>query len=222
MKRRLLTIAAATSICLCSSANAALFQNGSFELGIVDVGPFTTLNAGDNASITGWTVGTGSIDYIGTYWTSANGDRSLDLNGTVPGSIFQTFDVTPGQAYQVTFDLAGNPAGGPTAKTLTTSANATIVLSSFDTTGKDLSNMGWTPVSFNFTATGSTETLTFLSTTAGYSGNSTYPTAFGPALDNVSVTAVPEPSTWAMMILGFLGVGLASYRRKRELALRLA
>jgi choice-of-anchor C domain-containing protein len=222
MKRRLLTIAAATSICLCSSANAALFQNGSFELGIVDVGPFTTLNAGDNASITGWTVGTGNIDYIGTYWTSADGTRSLDLNGLVPGSISQTFDVTPGQAYQVTFDLAGNPAGGPTAKTLTTSANATIVLSSFDTTGKDLSNMGWTPVSFNFTATGSTETLTFLSTTAGYSGNSTYPTAFGPALDNVSVTAVPEPSTWAMMILGFLGVGLASYRRKRELALRLA
>jgi choice-of-anchor C domain-containing protein len=222
MKRRLLTIAAATSICLCSSANAALFQNGSFEDGIANIGGFTTLNAGDNTSITGWTVGTGSIDYIGTYWTSANGSRSLDLNGLVPGSISQTFDVTSGQAYQVTFDLAGNPAGGPTAKTLTTSANATIVLSSFDTTGKDLSNMGWTPVSFNFTATGPTETLTFLSTTAGYSGNSTYPTAFGPALDNVSVTAVPEPSTWAMMILGFLGVGLVAHRRKRKLAWSLA
>jgi choice-of-anchor C domain-containing protein len=222
MKRHLSAIAAATSICLCSSANAALFQNGSFELGIANIGQFTTLNAGDNASITGWTVGTGNIDYIGTYWTSADGNRSLDLNGTVPGSIFQTFDVNPGQTYQVTFYLAGNPAGGPTAKTLTTSANATIVLSSFDTTGKTLANMGWTPVSFNFTATGSTETLTFLSTTTGDSGNSTYPTAFGPALDNVSVTAVPEPSTWAMMIFGFLGVGLVAHRRKRKLALCLA
>jgi PEP-CTERM motif len=29
-----------------------------------------------------------------------------------------------------------------------------------------------------------------------------------------TVAAVPEPSTWAMMILGFLGVGLIAYRRK--------
>jgi choice-of-anchor C domain-containing protein len=221
MKRHLLAIAAATSIGLCSSANAAFFQNGSFELGIANIGQFTTLNAGDNASITGWTVGTGNIDYIGTYWTSVDGNRSLDLNGLVPGSIFQTFDVVTGQTYQVTFDIAGNPAGGPTLKTLTTSTNETIVLPSFNTTGKTLANMGWTPVSFNFTATGPTETLTFLSTTTTDSGVNGLPTAFGPALDNVSVTAVPEPSTWAMMILGFLGVGLASYRRKRQLALRL-
>jgi PEP-CTERM motif len=36
-------------------------------------------------------------------------------------------------------------------------------------------------------------------------------------------TAVPEPSTWAMMILGFCGVGFIAYRRKsRGPALRLA
>jgi hypothetical protein len=28
------------------------------------------------------------------------------------------------------------------------------------------------------------------------------------------VTAVPEPSTWAMMLLGFLGLGFMAYRRK--------
>jgi hypothetical protein len=33
--------------------------------------------------------------------------------------------------------------------------------------------------------------------------------------------AVPEPSTWAMMILGFAGVGFIAYRR-RNLALRVA
>jgi PEP-CTERM motif len=36
-----------------------------------------------------------------------------------------------------------------------------------------------------------------------------------------AVSAVPEPSTWAMMILGFLGVGFLAYRRKNG-TLRLA
>lgn len=31
----------------------------------------------------------------------------------------------------------------------------------------------------------------------------------------VTVAAVPEPSTWAMMILGFAGVGFMAYRRRR-------
>jgi hypothetical protein len=34
-------------------------------------------------------------------------------------------------------------------------------------------------------------------------------------------TAVPEASTWAMMILGFLGVGFMAYRRKGAAAFRL-
>jgi hypothetical protein len=36
-----------------------------------------------------------------------------------------------------------------------------------------------------------------------------------------TISAVPEPSTWAMMILGFLGVGFVAYRRKHA-TLRLA
>jgi PEP-CTERM motif len=36
-----------------------------------------------------------------------------------------------------------------------------------------------------------------------------------------TMSAVPEPSTWAMMILGFFGVGFMAYRRKNG-ALRLA
>lgn len=30
----------------------------------------------------------------------------------------------------------------------------------------------------------------------------------------VQVNSVPEPSTWAMMILGFFGLGFMAYRRK--------
>jgi hypothetical protein len=38
----------------------------------------------------------------------------------------------------------------------------------------------------------------------------------------IRVSAVPEASTWAMMILGFFGVGFMAYRRKGQAALRLA
>jgi hypothetical protein len=39
--------------------------------------------------------------------------------------------------------------------------------------------------------------------------------------DNVgnTVGAVPEPSTWAMLILGFAGIGFMAYRRKSKTAL---
>jgi hypothetical protein len=33
-------------------------------------------------------------------------------------------------------------------------------------------------------------------------------------------TAVPEPSTWAMMLLGFAGLGFMAYRRNNRVALR--
>jgi hypothetical protein len=36
------------------------------------------------------------------------------------------------------------------------------------------------------------------------------------------VAAVPEASTWAMMILGFMGVGFMAYRRKSQTSFRLA
>jgi PEP-CTERM motif len=32
----------------------------------------------------------------------------------------------------------------------------------------------------------------------------------------ITVAAVPEPSTWAMMILGFAGVGYMTYRRRKQ------
>jgi hypothetical protein len=47
--------------------------------------------------------------------------------------------------------------------------------------------------------------------------------AFLDVSADVALTAgVPEPSTWAMMILGFTGVGFMSYRRKSKPALMAA
>jgi hypothetical protein len=42
-------------------------------------------------------------------------------------------------------------------------------------------------------------------------------------LSQTTIGGVPEPSTWAMMILGFAGVGFMTYRRRNQsAALRVA
>ena len=38
-------------------------------------------------------------------------------------------------------------------------------------------------------------------------------------LDSLSLSAVPEPSTWAMMLLGFGAIGMAARRSRRKVAL---
>jgi hypothetical protein len=44
----------------------------------------------------------------------------------------------------------------------------------------------------------------------------------GVSLTGATVSAVPEPSTWAMIILGFAGMGFMAYRRRDRVALNAA
>jgi hypothetical protein len=45
---------------------------------------------------------------------------------------------------------------------------------------------------------------------------------FSANVGDTPISAVPEPSTWAMMILGFAGVGFMTYRRKNKPTFRFA
>lgn len=212
--RNTLVAAACAAACgVATSAGAAAFTNGSFELGVDPGGSFVELGAG-STGITGWVVGGDSVDYIGGYWQAEDGSRSVDLSGAANGSVSQTFDTLAGQSYVVNFFLAGNPDGGPAAKVAITSADGSQLQSNtFTVTGSDSrSNMGWQAYSYNFTAATNSTTLTFASATG---------TAYGPALDNVSVAGVPEPATWAMMLIGFGGLG-AALRSRRRSAMALA
>ena len=192
MKRRSglgMALGLVASIALAAPTSAAFtgLANGSFETGAyVDNGSgFQQLDA-PNASIDGWTVDAGSVDWVGTYWLAPEGAMSIDMSGADAGTLSQTFDTTIGNTYDVAFLLSGNPAGPPSEKTLEVSATGgTVGLYSHDTTGTDLTSMVWAPQVYSFLATSATTTLTFVSTTLG---------AFGPAIDNVVVTeVVPEP-----------------------------
>ena len=187
------------------SAYAVTINNGSFETGTAP-GAFTPVGAG-GTNITGWTVDSGSIDYIGNYWTASDGARSVDMSGGGAGQISQALSgLTIGQQYTITFDLAGNPAGGPIVKDLEVSAGGITSLYSFDTTGQSLSDMGWATQTFVFVATATTDTLAFLSLNN---------TSYGPALDNVTIAATPIPGAILLFGSALGGMGFLGYRRKK-------
>ena len=202
---------------------APVVTNGSFEDPTgTNVGVFLRLNSPSTA-MTGWTVSSASIDWIGSLWQHSSGNRSLDMAGvSTGGSVRQ--DVTgfdAGNNYDLVFDLAGNPFTNIT-KTLRVNVlnGATVVSTSlFNFTqapGTSLTNMGWI-----------TQTLSFVAPISGalrleFIGLNN--DGSGPALDNIRLndlgpsgggSPVPEPATF---VLAGAGIGLVALRRGRRSA----
>ena len=181
---------------------AASFTNGGFESSTFS-GSFATYWAG-SLDLTGWTIEEGSVDLINNYWQPSSGDYSLDLSGNGDGVISQAFDTVVGTTYTVSFDMAGNPDDSDKVKTVQVGLSQQP-LYTFNTTGRTRTDMGWVTQSFTFTAVATSSTLHFASV---------QDSAYGVALDNISVTAVPEPETYAMRLAGLGLIGTLARRRK--------
>jgi choice-of-anchor C domain-containing protein len=199
----------------CKLKSDDLVSNGSFENGN-NPGTFKTLNPGDG-DMSDWTVDSGSVDYIGSYWQASDGNRSVDLNGVAQGSISQTINTVDGATYKVTFDLSGNPDSRPAGDSLYSPSNKEISVNAvgsnsesfyFDTSVEHntLADMKWKSYSYTFVASGTSTVLKFASQIQG---------AFGPALDNVEVheeecktistselIGMPCDGTWDLTDLG--------------------
>jgi choice-of-anchor C domain-containing protein len=194
------------------SAQAVSIANGSFESGINPGPTFTGPLGAGAANVDNWTIESGSIDYIGGYWQAKDGTRSIDLNGTSPGTISQQLTgLSIGQEYTVSFWLSGNPDNNhsPNPKTLDVLIPLVNTTSyAFNVAGNSRADMGWLEHFFVFTADAPTAVLKFKSTT--FDANS-----FGPALDSVSIAATPLPAALPLFATALGGFGLLGWFRRR-------
>jgi hypothetical protein len=135
----------------------------------------------------------------------------LDADPEFNGPLQQMVNgLTVGQKYNLTFDWAGvqlQNRTGPTFDQLqATLGGVTQDTRTIHEPTQGFS--GWMQQDFVFTATSSSELLSFLAVGG--------PNGLPPMvlLDNVSLTTVPEPAAWMVMLLGLAGLGAAMRVRR--------
>jgi len=154
-----------------------------------------TFETSFNQVINGLTVGT---DYSLSFWQAAGQQQGFSGATTEQWKVFLgtgSFSVNCGV----------NPCTVSTTGDMTEHDTALM-----DTPSQGVH--GWELVSMDFLASASSETLSFLAW--GDNGNTTNlpPTVFLAGVNSPALPT-PEPSTWAMMIMGFVGLGYMGRRR---------
>jgi hypothetical protein len=195
---------------------APIVTNGSFETGVDGLTGWTTAGSGITPGIgitvltTGGTNTTGYGDNVSNYDGT---HAAFFVDDVATESLFQTVHLVGGTKYSFSYALfaTGSGAGNPFSFSLYNTVSGTTLTNASVPVGQ------WTKYDYMFTAAATDDYLLQFLFTSG-------PTpAKDVLLDGVAITAVPEASTWAMMILGFFGVGFMAYRRKgNQPAVRLA
>jgi len=202
-----------------TSANAALVTIGLQEAGVNGGAITNEGSASGNFAISGLTYGTFTLNNVsGTVLPNSVQGNSLNATGVASTlNVFVTF--------QGLTTLSSAFFSGFTENSLTD--GTTIQELTFLNTNNGLFGIGGTLLSSTtFSTNGSSVQTAFANPGAGpYSITEEYiitAGAAGGSGNSTIVVGVPETSTWAMMILGFLGVGFLAYRRKAAPSFRIA
>lgn len=230
MKRMRLAIAAAFAMTMLAGADQASasvltfnFQNSNVPSGAFYYSAGDTQYSSDGktaVSVAGATFsGMSGVQNAPSAWNFAPSPDPTSTafiqyyhNQPVGSIAFDVSSLVAGQAYSVSFlDTAraySAGSGGPLSFTVAYGADQETITPTSTST--------WSTSYFDFTYVAGTNSLVFAGVPVGDSGDHSI------GLDLVNVSAIPEPSTWAMMILGFLGVGFMAYRGKGNGSFRIA
>ena len=201
-----------------ASPGAAQIINGSFEEGTFGDGSVREVSRGDTA-LSGWTVNDNPIAWytngyepnpltpIGVGPHSGNlavnlcdGSVANQCDGSVrPVSIGQTFTVLPFIEQQVSFwvgNYRGNGGAVSIGVTIQDGTSNTILSDETATAPATDLDSAWEGVYLFFHAHRALEYHQFFGDRRRYYAG----------LDDIGVAAVPEPSTWALALLGFAGL----------------
>jgi hypothetical protein len=156
--------------------------------------------------------------------TSPNGGNYVALDGDVAfrgtGLSQTVHGLVPGTTYTLSFEYAGaqefSVTGANTESFQVTLGDQTFTTPVLDNCSQCFTGWQTYSTSFTYDGSGSDSLLTFLSVGTPSGGP---PWAL---LDSVSLAPVPEPSTWAITALGFVGLGYARFRSKGRKAVATA
>lgn len=178
----------ALALCAGIAANAPaqnLLVNGDFET--PDAGGGFANRYTDFGPGGGWSI-YGNLDHIGGFWAAAKGKQSVDLNGSEPAGVSQSFPTTTGHVYMVRYALSENFFGSADKTMQVTWDGALLdnVVVIHDPT-RTQQDVKWKYRARRTRASGATSTLGFLSTTGAMVGSVGFAPYYGPAIDDVSV-----------------------------------
>ena len=188
-------------------AQANLIQNGSFEATVQAPGTFSISN-----SLAGGWAGLPNIELRNNLFGSAqDGSNFVELDTTFNSGITQTFNITGAGNYVLSFWYQARPGTAFNTNGLNAIVESSTGSLLLDSSIRPIANSPWQQFSQSFTATtAGAYTLSIFA--IGRSDS------LGTAVDSVSV--VPEPGTYALMLAGLGVVGWMARRRKQVGGLR--